>query len=219
MCDMTHSYLWHDIFTHMTWRSIIGCDMTHSYVWRDAFTREITRSYVWHDVFALMTRHIHMFDMMHSYIRVPRRIHECDMTHLYVRHDVRIWRIHMCAMMHSHVWHDAFICVPWANSHSLSHAHLHTRAHTHMVSFPNKTKQNKTKQNKKASRLSRVKDISKLGHLHLQALLLRFTQADTSGEVFLRCVLERCNVLQCVAVWCSVLQCVVVCCSVSSWYL
>ena len=38
MCDMTHSYLWHDAFICVTWL-IHMCDMTHSYVWHDAFIR------------------------------------------------------------------------------------------------------------------------------------------------------------------------------------
>jgi len=32
MCDMTHSYVWHDAFICVTWL-IHMCDMTHSYVW------------------------------------------------------------------------------------------------------------------------------------------------------------------------------------------
>jgi len=38
MWDMTHSYLWHDSFTRVTWL-IHTCDMTHSHVWHDSFTR------------------------------------------------------------------------------------------------------------------------------------------------------------------------------------
>jgi len=36
VCDMTHSYVWHDSFICVTWL-IHMCDMTHSYVWRDPF--------------------------------------------------------------------------------------------------------------------------------------------------------------------------------------
>jgi len=36
MCDMTHSYVWHDSFIRVTWL-IHMCDMTHSYVWHDSF--------------------------------------------------------------------------------------------------------------------------------------------------------------------------------------
>ena len=36
MCDMTHSYGWHDSFIYVTWL-IDMCDMTHSHVWHDSF--------------------------------------------------------------------------------------------------------------------------------------------------------------------------------------
>jgi len=38
MCDMTYSYVWHDVFICVTWR-IHMCDMTYSYVWHDVKTR------------------------------------------------------------------------------------------------------------------------------------------------------------------------------------
>jgi len=63
MCDMTHSYVWHDAFICVTWL-IHMCDMTHSYVW--------------HDAFICVTWLIHMCDMT---------FHLCDMTHSYVWHD------------------------------------------------------------------------------------------------------------------------------------
>jgi len=52
MCDMTHSYVWHDSFTCVTWL-IHMCDMTHLHVW--------------HDSFICVTWLIHMCDMTHSY--------------------------------------------------------------------------------------------------------------------------------------------------------
>jgi len=36
MCDMTHSYVWHDSFIFVTWL-VRMCDMICLYVWRDAF--------------------------------------------------------------------------------------------------------------------------------------------------------------------------------------
>jgi len=59
MCDMTHSYVWHDSFLCVTWL-IPMCDMTHSYVWHDSLICvswlinmwDMTHSYVWHDSFA-----------------------------------------------------------------------------------------------------------------------------------------------------------------------
>ena len=75
MCDMTHSYVWHDSFMCATWL-IHTCDMTHSYVWHDSFTCvtwlihmcDMTHSYVWHDSFVRVTCLIHMCDMIHSHV-------------------------------------------------------------------------------------------------------------------------------------------------------
>jgi len=70
MCDMTHSYVWHDLFIFATWL-IHMCDMTYSYVRHDSFICvtwlihmcDMTRSYVWHDSFICATWLIHMCDM------------------------------------------------------------------------------------------------------------------------------------------------------------
>jgi len=56
MCDMTHLWLWQDLFICVIWR-IHMCDMTHSYVWYDSFVCvtwcvhmcHTTSSYVWHE--------------------------------------------------------------------------------------------------------------------------------------------------------------------------
>jgi len=121
MCDMTHSYVWHDSFICVTWL-IHMCDMTHSSVWHDSFICvtwlhlllsrrtwpatwlihmcDITHAYVWH----------------HSFICVTWLIRMCGMTHLYVWQNACIcvtWLIHMCDMTHSNAWHDSFISVTW----------------------------------------------------------------------------------------------------------
>jgi len=67
VCDMTHSYVWHD-----------------SFVWATCLTRTwaMTHSYVWHDSFICVTWLIHMCDMTHLYERhvsldrVPWLIHD-----------------------------------------------------------------------------------------------------------------------------------------------
>ena len=65
MCDMTHSYVYHD--------SVI--------VWNDSF---ILQHHVWHDSFTCVTWLIHMCDMTHpyvwhdSFIRLIWLIHTCD---------------------------------------------------------------------------------------------------------------------------------------------
>ena len=103
MCDMTHSYVWHDSFICVTWL-IHMCGMTHSYVWQDSFICvtwlirmcDVTHVYVWHDSFICVTWLIHVCDMTHSYVR--RGSFVCVM-----------WLIHMCDMTHSYVWHGSFI--------------------------------------------------------------------------------------------------------------
>jgi len=85
MCDMTHSYVWHDPLICVT-RPTHMCDMTHSYVW--------------HDPFICVTRPVHMCDTTHSYVWHDPLI--CV-----------TWPTHMCDMTHSHVWHDTLICVTW----------------------------------------------------------------------------------------------------------
>jgi len=89
MWDMTHSYVWHDSFTCVTW-------LVHMF-----------------DMSRCNTAILGVY-MCHSFGTWLIRI--CDMTHSYLWHDSFIcvtWRIHMCDMTHSYVWHDAFICVTW----------------------------------------------------------------------------------------------------------
>jgi len=58
MCDMTHSYVWHDLFACVTWL-IPTCTKTRFYTWHLPFIlvtwpfhiRDMTQSYVWHDFF------------------------------------------------------------------------------------------------------------------------------------------------------------------------
>jgi len=89
MCDMTHSYVCHNAFLRVTWRTHM-CDMPHSYVWHDSLS------------------HMHSSDVM-AYI------HVCEITHnsVYTRvfFSCVTWIIHVCDMTHSHVCHDSFICV------------------------------------------------------------------------------------------------------------
>jgi len=102
MCDMTHSYVWHDSFICVTWLNhmcdIHMCDTTHSYVWHDSF---------------ICAWLIHMCDMTRSRVR-----------HSYVWHDSFIcvtWLIHMCDMTHSHVWHDSLIWHEHTSPHWADH--------------------------------------------------------------------------------------------------
>ena len=98
MCDMTHSYAWHDSFICVTWL-IHMCDMTHSYVWHDSFIMwHITHSHVSHDSFICCIR---LMDNSSS---------TWHMTRSYVRHDSPAIMWHTT---HSYVSHDSFICDTW----------------------------------------------------------------------------------------------------------
>jgi len=85
MCNMTHSYLWHDPFMCVIW-SIRMFDAIHSHVWHNSSVCviwlihmcDMTHSYVWHDSFICVT-----------------------------------WLIHMCDMTHSYLWQESFICMTW----------------------------------------------------------------------------------------------------------
>ena len=107
-CDMTHWYVWHDLFIDVTWPTHM-CDMTPLYV-------HTLRShpYIWHDSFVYVTWRFHTCDMTHSclwhdaFIHMGCLIRICDITHSYVWH-------HSCTCVtwHIHVQHDSFICVTW----------------------------------------------------------------------------------------------------------
>ena len=106
---MTHSYVWHDSFTCVTWWIHIFamthsymCDMTRLYVWYG-----VMHSVAWHDYFTC--------DMTHPYVTwLIHMWHDssiCEMTHPYVTSLIHMtWLIHM--------WHDSFICVIWNHSFS-----------------------------------------------------------------------------------------------------
>jgi len=63
MCDITHSYVWHDSFICATWL-IHMCDMTHSCVSWLMHMCDLTHS---HDLFIYVTWLIHMLDMTYSH--------------------------------------------------------------------------------------------------------------------------------------------------------
>jgi len=93
MCDMTHSHMWNDSSTYVTW--IIHRSTSH-HVINDMCDR--THSYVRHDSFICATWLIHMCNMMHSYVQHNSFvsvliIHVCHMTHLCL----------ICDMTHSYV--------------------------------------------------------------------------------------------------------------------
>ena len=133
MCDMTHSYVWHDSFLCATWL-IRVCHTTHPYVWYDSLMRNVpitirspgcvtwlmTHIYVWHDGFMCVTWLV-PFECTAS--QVGQETAWQDLTDQSVRHDSFLcatWLISMCDMTHFYVrhdwfllWHDSFLCVTW----------------------------------------------------------------------------------------------------------
>jgi len=87
ICDMTHSYVWHDSFMYVTWLIPIGCwyhvCMTHC-------CEETWLILMLHDSFICVT----------WLILIVCRFLIC-MTHCCEK----TWLIH--------IWHDSFICVTW----------------------------------------------------------------------------------------------------------
>ena len=131
MCDVTHSYVWDDLFICVIWR-IHMRDMTRSCVWEE---RRCLGCDAWHDSLTCATwlihvANMHVCDMTHpclchdAFIRVTWLVRTCDMTHSYegrdsfacltkdtvsARHDSLVcatWRIHMCDMTHLRVYQE-----------------------------------------------------------------------------------------------------------------
>ena len=136
MCDMTHSYVWHDGFICVAWL-VRMFDTTH-------FLRAMMHSCGWLDTFTRVTRLVHACPMTYSCIRTtshvlstracsPRcmtwRIHMRDMTHSHLT-----WQIHMCYMTHlcmrtvSHVLSTCACsprCVTWIiHIRDMTHAYV-----------------------------------------------------------------------------------------------
>ena len=100
MCDMTHSYVWHDSFICVTWLFHM-CDMTCSYVW--------------HDSLIGMTWLILMCDMTDRYDGIVM---------VSISHVSHTWMSHVTHISKSHVTHMNVSChtCEWVMSHrSTSH--------------------------------------------------------------------------------------------------
>jgi len=90
-----HTYEWvmrH--VTHMHQSRVMShvCDMTHSYVWHDSLIsvpwhihmRDMAHLHVWHDSFICVTRLIHMCDLTHSMRGMYAYMHVCLYVCMYV---------------------------------------------------------------------------------------------------------------------------------------
>jgi len=73
MCDVTHSNVWHDSFTSVTWLLHV-CAMPRSHVWHAScicvpplvHRCDVTYANVWHDSFTCVTWLMHMYDTTDS---------------------------------------------------------------------------------------------------------------------------------------------------------
>jgi len=103
VCDMTHSYMWHDSFICVTWL-IHMCDMTHSYVWHDSFICVTWLIHAWKASFVCDMRHVtHL-----SCVTCPIPMWHDSLWHS-VWHDscdLHMW--HDSFNMTHHKWHDSF---------------------------------------------------------------------------------------------------------------
>jgi len=100
---MTHQYIWHDWFIHMTW--LMGtCATTHPYIWRNSLTnvtwlihtRNLTHQYIRHEwvMLHLQTSYVIYMDSYKyhdSSIYMTWLIYTHDSTHRYMRHDSSIY--------------------------------------------------------------------------------------------------------------------------------
>ena len=125
VCDMTHSYVWHDSFIWVTCPIHAG-DRAESYMWHDS-----THTYMWHDVFDSAAGYTEVSvlvlvsacerqalgDVWHDRSQALNKHSQAQVTSTSTRRcatwsfNCVIWLIHLCDMTHSYVWHDSFICV------------------------------------------------------------------------------------------------------------
>ena len=139
MFDMTHSYVWHEWFTCVTWL-IEMCDMNHSYVLHDTLTCRAwllhicnTHAYTWHacvrhDSFIRVTWLILMRALTHLYCRI-RLIHMRDMALWYAWNPsfsvVTVCHVKLVTLYkerdadriwlitQSYGWHNSLVCMTW----------------------------------------------------------------------------------------------------------
>jgi len=137
MCDMTHSFVWHDmtpsnvwfdwfiyVLHRMTRRATLFFAPSHVGVWCSPMC-DMTHSHMRHDSLICVTWLIHVCRVNHSPVRYVGRgfawlyLSRHFMLRLIFRnvwHDsfpCRKCLIRMFDMVSSYDWHDLFICVTW----------------------------------------------------------------------------------------------------------
>ena len=113
LCDLAWQG-WQNVFICVTWRFHAGkkcvrlCDMLHSYWWHDAFIRVIRRIHaggvmywhMWHAACTHVTCCIHTCDAMYSYVWHTAFILRAALIHA-------TYCILVCSVMHAYMWHTA----------------------------------------------------------------------------------------------------------------
>ena len=122
VCNMTHSYMWHDASTCVIYKWIMShIQMTsislhlHEWNWMNTSTCVIWFIHVSDMLVIRMCDMIHLYDK-DSFVWVTCLICMRNMTHLHVWHAsvmCATWLIYICDMPQSRVHHDSFMCVTW----------------------------------------------------------------------------------------------------------
>jgi len=111
--DMTHSYVWHDIFIHVTWliHTHIHTYKIHTHIHRLIHTcvptLERQMSHVtWHESWNMC----HTCHMSHGTRRMIHVTSPPTLSHTHTQPlptcGVECWFIHTCDITHSYMWHD-----------------------------------------------------------------------------------------------------------------
>jgi len=118
LCDMTHSYVWHDA---SCWSMRVHMwDMTRNHTW------DLSYLCVWHEVFGCGIWLVRMCDMIRACVgfdslmwdmtRLSARYNSFGMTHSFVFHDAFIyviWLIYLCYMTDLNERHDSISSEMW----------------------------------------------------------------------------------------------------------
>ena len=119
--------MWHDSFICVTWL-IHMCDMTHSYVWHDSFI------YVWHDSFICVTWLIHIhtskpsLEQFHRMLRVRSHGTYAWVT-AHMNESWHIWLSHINASCH--IWMSRTSKPSLEQFHRKLRVCRHDMSHTH----------------------------------------------------------------------------------------